>query len=216
MYGDQILELALAADRASEKYKIDIIFTTPYTEIRRVAEATKNLFVFAPHMDPITVGRGLADILPEAIKAAGAVGVMLNHNEKQLTLSTLSATIKRAEELNLITIACADTIAEAKAVASFSPDIIVAEPNELIATGKTSDMSYVIESTKTIKSSNSDILVLQSAGIKNGADVYNIIYSGAEATGTSSGVATAASPASMAEEMIAAVRKAWDDRIKQK
>jgi len=167
-------------------------------------------------MDPIPIGRGLADILPEAIKDAGAVGVMLNHCEKPLSLSVLGKTIKRAEELDLITIVCADTVNEAKAIACFSPDIIVAEPTDLIATGKTSDMSYVRLSTAAIKSANPDILVLQSAGIKNGNDVYNIIYAGAEATGTSSGVATAANRVEMVDEMVGAVRKAWNDRNKIK
>ncbi len=89
LYGDDILELAKAADAASEKYDIDIIFTTPYADIRRVAENTKRLFVFAPHMDPIPLGRGLADVLPESVNAAGAVGVVLNHAEKPITYSTL-------------------------------------------------------------------------------------------------------------------------------
>lgn len=214
LYGNQVIELALAADKASEKYDVDIIFTCPFTEIRSVSQAVKKLFVFAPHMDPIPIGRGLADILPEAVKAAGAVGVMLNHCEKPLTFSILNKTMKHAEALDLITIVCADTINEAKAISCLSPDIIVAEPSELIATGKTSDMSYVKASTEAIKSINPDILVLQSAGIKNGEDVYNIIYSGAEATGTSSGVATAPDPLAMVDEMIEAVRRAWDDRKK--
>ena len=34
LYGDQVLELALAADRASREYGVDIIFTTPYADIR--------------------------------------------------------------------------------------------------------------------------------------------------------------------------------------
>ncbi len=216
LYGSQVIELAMAADKASEKYDVDIIFTSPFTEIRSIAQAVKRLFVFAPHMDPIPIGRGLADILPEAVKAAGAVGVMLNHCEKPLTFSDLEKTMKRAEELDLITIVCADTINEAKAIACLSPDIIVAEPTELIATGKTSDFSYIKASTDAIKSINPDILILQSAGIKNGQDVYNMIYSGAEATGTSSGVATAADPIAMVDEMICAVRNAWDDRKNNK
>ena len=36
LYGDEILELAQAADAASEKYDVDIIFTCPVVEIRRV------------------------------------------------------------------------------------------------------------------------------------------------------------------------------------
>ena len=63
--GDEILELAKAADAASEKYNVDIIFTCPVVDIRRVAEATSHIHVFAPHMDPIYPGRGLADTLPE-------------------------------------------------------------------------------------------------------------------------------------------------------
>ena len=87
LYGDEILELAQAADAASKKYDVDIIFTCPVVDIRRVKENTSRIHVFAPHMDPIPVGRGLADILPESLVAAGAEGVMLNHVEKPLTFS---------------------------------------------------------------------------------------------------------------------------------
>ena len=89
LYGDDILDLALAADKASEKYDVDIIFTTPLVDIRRIKEATKRIHVFAPHMDPIYPGRGLADTLPESLVAAGAEGVMLNHCEKPLTFEVL-------------------------------------------------------------------------------------------------------------------------------
>ena len=215
LFGDDILELAKAADAASEKYDVDIIFTTPYADIRRVAENTKHLFVFAPHMDPLPVGRGLADVLPESVKAAGAVGVMLNHAEKPITYSTLRETIKRADEVGLMTIVCSDSIAEAKSVAMLAPNIIVAEPTELIGTGKTSDMDYVKASIDAVKGVNPEIQVLQGAGIKCGQDVYNMIYAGAEATGSSSGVVKASDRAAMVDEMIGAVRKAYDDRKKK-
>jgi len=171
IFGDDVLTLAKAADEASKMYSVDIIFTTPYTEIRRIVEETDNLFVFAPHMDPLPIGRGLADILPEAIVAAGAVGVMLNHCEKPLSLSVLRQTIQRAKSVGLISIVCADSVAEAAAIAHLSPDIIVAEPTELIGTGKTSPQEYVEESTQAIKAIDPNILVLQSAGIKSGQDV---------------------------------------------
>ena len=59
LWGDDVVELAKVADEASRKYRVDIIFTTPLTEIRRVKEATKYLHVFAPHMDSLRPGRGL-------------------------------------------------------------------------------------------------------------------------------------------------------------
>ncbi|MBQ7624250.1 MAG: triose-phosphate isomerase [Clostridia bacterium] len=215
LFGDDVLELAKAADAAAEKYDIDIIFTTPFADIRRVAENTKRIFVFAPHMDPIPVGRGLADILPESVKAAGAVGVMLNHAERPITYSTLRETIRRADEVGLMTIVCSDSIAEAKSVALLSPNVIVAEPTELIGTGQTSDLGYIKASIEAVKSVDPEIQVLQGAGIKNGQDVYDMIYAGAEATGSSSGVAKAPDRAKMVDEMISAARRAFDDRNKK-
>ncbi|SFH43079.1 triosephosphate isomerase [Lachnospiraceae bacterium NLAE-zl-G231] len=212
LYGDDVLELALAAERASEKYDVDIIFTTPYTDIRRVAEATERLFVYAPHMDLLEPGRGLADILPEAVKAAGAVGVMLNHCEKPLALSTLEKSIRRAHGIGLAAIVCADTIAEARAIACLNPDIIVAEPSELIGTGQTKNMDYVKASIEAVHSINPEILVLQGAGISSGEDVYQLIYHGAQATGASSSIVKAKDKEGIIDEMIGAVQRAADDR----
>jgi len=211
MYGEQMLKLAKAADEASAKYDVRIIMTPQPTDFYLLTKETKHVLVFAQHMDPLPIGRGLGSILPEAIKAAGAVGVMLNHAEKPMTVNDLYRAIKRADEVGLITIVCADSVEEAEAIAHFDPNIIVAEQTELIGTGKTSDGTYITSTTSAIKKINPDIQVLQGAGIKNGEDVYNIIKSGAEATGTTSGIMKAPDPYAMLDEMIHAVRKAWDE-----
>lgn len=212
LYGDDVLKLALIADAAAKKYDVDVIFTTPVVDIRRVAEATERIFVIAPHMDPLKPGRGLADTLPESLVAAGAKGVMLNHCEKMVSLAALAATIRRADEVGLATIVCTDTSAESAAVARLKPNIIVAEPTDLIGSGKVSDMDYVKKSIQTVKEIDPDIFVLQGAGISSGADVYRVIFAGAEATGSSSGIINAPDRAEMVDEMIGSVRKAWNDR----
>ena len=43
VWGDKLLEYAIAADKAAEKYDIDVLFLVPALEVRRVAENTKNL-----------------------------------------------------------------------------------------------------------------------------------------------------------------------------
>lgn len=212
MYGDRMLEIAKAADEAAQKYDVDIILTPQYTDIYRVAKEMKRVHVFAQHMDPLVVGRGLGSVLPEAVKAAGAVGVMLNHAEKMLSFSVLNETIRRADEVGLATIVCTDTPEEAQAVALLKPNIIVAEPTALIGTGKTAGDEYVREAVRMVQVINPDIDVLIGAGISNGVDVYNTIKAGAPATGTTSGIMKAADPFAMIEEMISAVRKAWDER----
>ena len=213
IYGDTVLEYALAADAAAEKYDIDVLFITPAVEIRRVVEQTKRLVVLAPYMDTLRPGRGMADILPEALKAAGAAGVVVNHCEKPMSLPAIKETIQRAHELDMLVFACADTIAEAKAVAQLHPDILNPEPSELIggAGSGVSSMDFVRESIQAIKSIYPDILVEQAAGITNGQQVYDFIMAGSEAAGAASGIVNAKDPLAMIDEMIAATRRAADD-----
>lgn len=214
LYGDQILDLARIADEAAAKYDVRVIFTTPYVNIEKVSSSVKNLKVFAPHMDDIPVGRGLACVLPESIKAAGAVGVMLNHCERTLASSVLVRTLKRAREVGLMSIVCADSMDETRAVAQMHPDLMITEPTELIGTGHAADMSYVATSVEAIKAIDPNIGILVGGGISSGTDVYNTIMAGADATGSSSGIVKASDPGAMVYEMLAALRQAWDERHK--
>ena len=214
LYGDAVLALAEAADRAAEEFDIDVVFIAPYTEIRRVAENTRHLVVLAPYMDTLRPGRGMADVLPEALKAAGARGVVINHCERPMTLAAIKRTIERARELDMLSFACADSIAEAQAIAHLHPDIINPEPTERIGTGESSDMAYVMESIRAIKAIDPNIIVEQAAGITSAGQVYDFIFAGAEATGAASGICTAPDPAAMLREMVKSVRAAHEDRLR--
>ena len=217
IYGDKVLEYAIAADKAAEKYDIDVLFICPAVEIRQVAQNTKHLIVLAPYMDTLRPGRGMADVLPEGLKAAGAQGVVINHCEKPMSLPQMKATIDRARELDFLVFACADTLDEAKAIANLHPDIINPEPTELIGgdSGEVSDMGYVMESIRVIKDIYPDIYVEQAAGITNGQQVYDFIMAGSEGAGAASGICRADDPIAMIDEMVAATRRAADDLKKK-
>lgn len=212
MYGQTLVDMAKGLDKLAEKYNVDVVLDIPDTEIFNVAQNVKRVHVYSQHMDSIPVGRGMGRTLPEALKAAGAVGVMLNHAEHKLTIEEIEKAIKRADELGLATMVCADSIEEVKAIAKLGPNILVAEPSELIGTGKPADKEYVDEVIRVIKEINPDIKPFPSAGISKGQDCYNIIKAGASASGCSSAIAKAENPLKLAEEMIAAVRKAYDER----
>jgi triosephosphate isomerase len=215
IYGDAVIDLAKAADVAAEKYDIDVLFIAPYTELRRVVENTKHLIVLAPYMDTLRPGRGMAEVLPEAITATGAVGVVVNHCERPMSLPAIKKTIDRARELDMLVFACADSVPEMKAIAQLHPDIINPEPTELIGSGSASDMSYVMESVKVIKEIYPDILVEQAAGITNGQQVYDFIMAGSEAAGSASGILNSSDPIATMNDMIASVRRAADDLKKK-
>lgn len=211
MWGERFLKLAKAVDRIAYRYDLDVILTPQYTDIRLIAENTERVHVYAQHMDPLRPGRGLGSVLPEAVKDAGAVGVMLNHAEKKLTPEVIAETIARADEVGLATIVCADSVSEIKAVAAMHPNLIVAEPTELIGTGKTSSLSYVTETIGIVRETDPRIMVLQGAGISTPDDVRRVILAGAEATGCTSGIIKNSDPEAMAEEMLFELRRSWDE-----
>ena len=216
IYGDKVLEYAIAADKAAEKYDIDVLFICPAVEIRQVAQNTKNLIILAPYMDTLRPGRGMADVLPEGLKAAGAPAVVINHCEQPTILPQMKATDDRARELDFLVFACADTLDEAKAIANLHPDIINPEPSAIIGGGNgVSPMAYVKDSIRVIKEIDPDIMVEQAAGITNGQQVYDFIMAGSEAAGAASGIMNAADPIAMIDEMIAATRRAADNLKKR-
>lgn len=213
MYGNTLLKIAKGLDKLAKKYKVDVVLDIPDTEIYRIAKHTsKRIHVYSQHMDSLPIGKGMGKTLPEAVKTAGAVGVMLNHAERKLTIEEIEKAIKRADELGLATMVCADSVEEVKAIAKLGPNILVAEPTELIGTGKPADKEYVDEVIRVIKEINPNIMPFPSAGVTKGEDCYNIVKAGSSASGCSSAIAKSSDPLKLAEEMIRAVRKAYDER----
>ena len=212
LYGQKSLELAMAADRVAADTGLEIYFTCPYADIRMISEKTEHIVVCAQSMDPLTPGRGMGHILPESLYEAGARAVFLNHAENPKTVAQLAACIRRAKELGMTAIVCADSVAEARAVACLDPDIVLAEPTDLIGTGKVADDSYTTETVKALNAINPDVLVMIASGVSTAQDCYNVIKLGADGTGATSGILNAPSPAVRVREMAEAIVKAGKER----
>ena len=90
IFGDDVLKLAKLADELAQKYDIDCIFTGQLIDLPMIKKATKNLIITAQFMDSLTPGRGMGHVLPEALKNQGVEAVVLNHAEKQLTLTEIA------------------------------------------------------------------------------------------------------------------------------
>lgn len=213
LYGEELLKLAQKADEMAAKYPdISVMVTAPFADISNIAHQTENIIVTAQHIDGITPGRGIGHVLPESVYYAGARAVFLNHAERPLTLTELTKSMQRAQELGIETIVCADSLAEARAIANLKPTAILCEPTELIGTGQTSDESYITATNQVIKEVDENILVMQAAGISTPEDVYRTMKLGADGTGCTSGITNADSPIQMLEEMIVALNQAYQER----
>lgn len=209
LFGDDIVEMAKVAEEMAVQYPEASVFVTcPFADISRVAAVTDKAIVSAQHIDGIKPGRGMGHVLPEAVKAAGAQASFINHAERPLTFSELVKAVERANELDIVTVVCADSLKEAHAIATLEPDIILCEPTELIGTGNTSDASYVTSTNEAIKAVSPNTLVMQAAGISSAQDVYNVIELGADGTGCTSGITGAPDPKQMLRDMVEAAVKA--------
>lgn len=212
LYGAAAVRLAKEADRASYEHGISVIFDPQCVDIAAVARETEHLLVFAQHMDPVDVGRGSGSVLPEAIKEAGAVGTMLNHSERRMTLAAIDRAIKRADEVGLVTMVCVDSPEEAAAIAHLGPNIILAEPPELIEGDQsvgTGMRGFVARTIDLVGRIDPAIIVMCSAGIRTPDDVAEMISLGVGATGSTSGILKADDPVAQMRAMIAAMEQAW-------
>ena len=212
LYGQKSLELAMAADKVAADTGLQIYFTCPYADLRLIKENTEHVIVCAQSLDPLTPGRGMGHVLPESLKEAGAEAVFLNHAENPKTLSDLYKCIQRCKELGMISVVCADSTVEAKAVACMGPDIVLAEPTDLIGTGTVADDSYTIQTVAALNEVNPNVLVMIASGVSTADDCYNVIRLGADGTGATSGILNAPSPAERVREMAEAIVKATNEK----
>ena len=163
-------------------------------------------------MDPVTPGRGVGSVLAEALKEAGAVGTMLNHSERRMTLTDINRASGRAREVGLATLVYADSPEEAAALAMLGPDIVLAEPPELIATSKstaTEMRGFVERAIELVGRIDPRIIVMCGAGVQTPADVAGMIALGVGGTGSSSGILKADDPIATMRSMITAMYWAW-------
>lgn len=214
LWGKKALELAKVVEKVSKKSSVYFLFVPQLVDLRLISENI-DIPVFAPNIDPIIPGRGLGRDLPEALKEAGAAGVILNHAERRKTLNEIESCIRRAGEVGLLTIVCCDSPSSAAALAQLQPDAILSEPPELIGTLKSvarEMQNFVVESVEAVKKVNEKVLAIVGAGVSSGEDAAKILKLGADGTGASRAICESRDPEKLLSEIASAMEKEWERR----
>jgi triosephosphate isomerase len=156
-----------------------------------------NIPVLAQHMDNADAGSFTGHVSPQSVKAVGAIGSLINHSEHKIPHKDVKTIIEKCKAIGLTTVVCADDLEEAKALATFKPDLLAVEPPELIG-GDISVTSakpeIVSDSVKAIKDIDQSIGVLCGAGVKTGEDVKKALELGTVGVLLASGVVKARDP----------------------
>jgi triosephosphate isomerase len=191
--GEAALRLATIAENVSNDTGVCIAIAPQFTDLATMTKEVR-IPIFAQHIDPILPGSHTGHILPEAVKAAGAVGTLINHSERQLSLKAIQDSVERAKDVELLSLVCADTPEKTSEVASLKPDMVAIEPPELIGTGipvSKAKPEIVERAVNLVRNRDSTIPVLCGAGISKGEDVAAALRLGAQGVLLASGVVKA-------------------------
>lgn len=203
--GGEALNLAILHAKVMEEMDVQMGVAVQPSDIFQVASAVA-IPVFAQHIDPVGFGSHTGHVLPEAVRAAGAFGTLLNHSEHRLEkdgaldMELLQASIDRAKEVGLHVVVCAQDPEEGAEIAKMGPDLVAVEPPELIG----GDISVSTAQPEIVKNSveliGSD-KTLVGAGVKNAEDVKIALELGASGVLLASGVTKADDPEAVLRDL---------------
>jgi triosephosphate isomerase len=199
--GKGAAKLAGIARRFAKSQKYELVLAAQPTDISTVAKA---ITTYAQHIDSVEYGSFTGHILPEAVKAAGAVGTLINHSENPLSLEEVEKCIARAKKCGLVTVCCAPNPKAVERIARMGPDYVAVEPPELIGgtiSVSTAKPEVIRKSVELVKRANPKVKVLCGAGIHNKEDVKIALKLGTHGILVASAIVKSDDPARVIKEL---------------
>jgi len=202
--GDAGITLAKLCEEVAESTGASIALAPQQTDQALFVQMFE-LPIFSQHTDNVKQGSTTGRVTPEALKAIGCSGTLINHSEYRIPAEDVKALVEKCRALELITIVCTKDAEESQAYAKFGPDFIAVEPPELIGgdiSVTTANPEVVADSVKLVKDVAPSVKVLCGAGVKNGRDVAKAIELGAEGVLLASGVVKAEDQRAVLEDLV--------------
>lgn len=194
--GRAALELTRALERAARAAGGSVAVAPGFLELAEVARGAR-LPVLAQHVDALEPGQGTGHVTVESVRAAGAVGSILNHAERRLGIEALRGSVARLRSAGLASLVCAADVAATMEAARLAPDLVAVEPPELIGgdvSVTTAEPRVVSGAVEAVKRVAPRVKVLCGAGVKSGKDVRRALELGADGVLVASGVVAAKDP----------------------
>lgn len=205
--GEGAVKMAQACMDVAGSTGVMIGIAPQFPDIYRVASQV-DIPVFSQHLDGVGAGGFTGHAFAQSIKDAGAIGTLINHSERRLTLLDIDASITSAKGAGLTTIVCANNIATTAAAAALTPDYVAIEPPELIGSGipiSQADPEVVTGSVDAVTKINPAVKVLCGAGISKGEDMKAALYLGSVGVLLASGIIKAKDPKAALEDLVSLI-----------
>ena len=200
--GEGSVRLAQAIQRVSDTVNIEVIVAPPMPMLALVASKTK-VQVYSQTVSSKRGDKTTGEILPEAVKAAGATGTILNHSESRRSPSELRKLVPRLTSMGMGVCLCSQTAGEAARLAALEPKYLAIEPPELIGSGIAVSQARpeLVQRTVTgVRRVGYEGEILCGAGIVSGEDVTRAVELGVDGVLVASSVVKA---------------PAWDSKVRE-
>lgn len=173
-------------------------------DLTRVASSVA-IPVLAQHVDPLDAGAHTGFVPPEAVRAAGAWGSLVNHSEHPLPVASVRAAVRLLKSHGLVAVVCARDVASSRRLGRMKPPYLAVEPPELIGGDRavsTARPEVVSGSVEAVRSVSPMTLVLCGAGVHGRRDVARALELGSAGVLVASAVTRAADPRAAIEELL--------------
>ena len=199
--------IAEAAEAVMEESGVRIGMAPVYTEIHPISHHFR-IPVYAQHIDGVEPGAFTGHVTAAAVRHAGAVGTLINHSERRLTLAQIEAAVKAARAARLETVVCTNNDPTTAAASALGPDYVAVEPPELIGSGISvckADPGIIKRSVEAARKVNPQVKVLTGAGIQSGDCVKTALDLGTNGVLLASSVVKAEDPAKVLRDLVSLV-----------
>ena len=200
--------IAEAAEAVMEESGVRIGMAPVYTEIHPISHHFR-IPVYAQHIDGVEPGAFTGHVTAAAVRHAGAVGTLINHSERRLTLAQIEAAVKAAREARLESVVCTNNDPTTAAAAALGPDYVAVEPPELIGSGVSvckADPGIIRRSVEAAHRVNPEVKVLTGAGIQTGECVKIALELGTTGVLLASSVVKAENPEKVLRDLVSQVQ----------
>ena len=189
---DTFIEKVEKCSDLAQELGVHLVLCINSYDLKDAVLKSRNVEIYAQHCDPVDFGSHTGSIPTSVIVRLGAIGTLISHSEKYLSVEDSFERFKAAKEMYIETCVCArdvDRVIELQDVGI--KGLIAIEPPELIG----GDISVSTANPQIISSAvevlQEGTILLAGAGVKNRDDVKKAIELGTHGILVSSGVVKA-------------------------
>ncbi len=202
--GAKAVELAKEHEKMANELGVNVAISGSALDLKMLA-ASVSIPVLAQHIDGVGYGAYTGQLPAEMARTVGVDGSLLNHSERRISDSQIERAIEDMKGMNMLSVVCAENVAEGHKYVEMGADFVAVEPPELIG----GDISVSTAQPELISEAVAKIgagKVLVGAGVKNAEDVRVALSLGAVGILVASGVVKAADPVAALRDLCSGMK----------